>query len=76
MSSVNKIFILGRLGAAPTIRQAGEKQVASFSVATEERWAANGERSASAALNTSSKVSRSTSRDSSGAMSGSGTVAR
>ena len=41
MSSVNKIFILGRLGSAPTIRQAGEKQVASFRVATEERWAAN-----------------------------------
>ncbi len=41
MSSVNKIFVLGRLGSAPTLRQAGETQVASFRVATEERWAAN-----------------------------------
>jgi hypothetical protein len=65
--SVNKIFILGRLGAAPTIRQAGEKQVAcdgrrmSRPSGIRSR---HGERSASAALNTLSKVNKYTSRDS------------
>ena len=37
--SVNKIFLLGRLGSAPSVRQAGERKVCSFRVATEEKWA-------------------------------------
>lgn len=36
--SVNKIIIVGNVGQTPTIRTAGETKVASFTVATTERF--------------------------------------
>ena len=38
MNSVNISILTGRLGDAPTIRQAGEIEVASFSLATDHSW--------------------------------------
>lgn len=36
--SVNRIFIIGNVGQTPTIRTAGETKIASFTVATTERF--------------------------------------
>lgn len=36
--SLNKIFLIGNLGGDAETRNAGDAQVASFSVATTERW--------------------------------------
>jgi len=38
MNSVNIAILTGRLGDVPTIRQAGDIEVASFSLATEHSW--------------------------------------
>ena len=38
MASLNKVQIIGNLGQDPEVRQAGQSTVASFSVATSERW--------------------------------------
>lgn len=37
MSSMNKVFLCGRLGKAPELRQAGEHQVCEFTLATNEK---------------------------------------
>jgi single-strand DNA-binding protein len=45
MSSVNKVILMGRLGRDPEFRQAGAKEVASMSLATDETFKdKNGER--------------------------------
>lgn len=38
MSSINKAVIVGRLGKVPTVRMAGQNEVANLSVATSESW--------------------------------------
>ena len=38
MSSMNKAILLGRLGRDPEFRTAGDKEVASMSLATEETY--------------------------------------
>lgn len=38
MSSVNKVILVGRLGADPETRAVGETQVSNFNVATSDRW--------------------------------------
>lgn len=38
MGSVNKVILIGNLGADPEVRQAGGKPVASLRVATSESW--------------------------------------
>ena len=45
MASVNKVILVGHLGSDPTLRQVGNSQVASMTVATSETWSdANGQR--------------------------------
>lgn len=41
-SSLNKVQLIGNLGQAPEVRMAGDASVASFSVATTERWTEKG----------------------------------
>ena len=41
---LNKVMIIGRVGQAPTVRQAAGKSVASFSVATTEVWVQDGKK--------------------------------
>lgn len=45
-ASVNKVILLGRLGAAPDLRHVGgdDRTVVNFSVATDSRWKAGDER--------------------------------
>lgn len=44
MSSVNKVILVGRLGADPEIRNANNgKEVCNFSMATSERWIKEGQ---------------------------------
>tara|TARA_R110002167_G_scaffold85247_2_gene231333 strand:- start:1294 stop:1728 length:435 start_codon:yes stop_codon:yes gene_type:complete len=38
MASVNKVFLIGNLGADPELRQAGASQVCNFRIATSETW--------------------------------------
>lgn len=38
MTALNKIMLIGNLGRDPELRQAGDKSVAEFSLATTERW--------------------------------------
>ena len=38
MASVNKVILVGHLGSDPTLRQVGNSQVASMTVATSETW--------------------------------------
>lgn len=38
MSGVNKAIIIGHAGSAPKLQDVGSSRVASFSVATNERW--------------------------------------
>lgn len=38
MSSVNKVIIIGNLGADPEVRDAGGTRLANLRVATSERW--------------------------------------
>ncbi len=38
MSSVNRVFLLGRLGKDPEMKTVGNSQVVNFSVATDETW--------------------------------------
>lgn len=46
MSGVNKVILVGNLGANPEVRYtAGGQPVANFRLATTERWVKNGERS-------------------------------
>ena len=40
---VNKAFLIGNMGNDPTVRQAGESKVASFTLATSDRVKKNGE---------------------------------
>lgn len=41
---LNKVMIIGRVGQDPTIRQAGGRNVASFTVATSENWTKDGQK--------------------------------
>ena len=46
MSGVNKVILVGHLGANPEVRYtAGGQPVANFRLATTERWVKNGEKS-------------------------------
>jgi len=36
--SVNKVILIGRLGADPELRAVGDTHVANFSIATNEKW--------------------------------------
>ncbi len=38
MASINKVFIIGRLGKDPESKKAGESKVTKFSVATSEKY--------------------------------------
>ena len=38
MASVNKVIIVGNVGADPELRQAGPKPVCNFRVACNEKW--------------------------------------
>jgi single-strand DNA-binding protein len=38
MASLNKVFLIGRLGADVTLRSAGSQSVASFRIATDESY--------------------------------------
>lgn len=42
MASVNKVILVGNVGATPEVRDAGESQVVTFSLATTERWTDKG----------------------------------
>ncbi len=42
MASLNKVQLIGHLGADPEVRAAGNSTVATFSVATTERWTDKG----------------------------------
>lgn len=38
MAGVNRVFLIGHLGADPEVRFAGDKAVANFRIATSESW--------------------------------------
>ena len=38
MASINKVFLIGNLGADPELRQAGSSPVCNFRIATTEVW--------------------------------------
>ena len=38
MAGINRVILIGHVGAAPELRQAGDRQVSTWSLATDEAW--------------------------------------